>query len=118
MPLFLHTVALRGGTKSPGLPASLLHCRILAHRSSPVIISGTTKHESASPYTALPLGLSCTHLNPKSNTLNPRPCLFRLPSRPPAFAFIEYSDTRDAQDAVAARDGYDFGGERIRVSPV
>ena len=39
----------------------------------------------------------------------------KLPSRPPAFAFIEYADPRDAQDAVAARDGYDFGGERIRV---
>ena len=53
--------------------SQLEHCRILAHRSSLVIVSGTTKHESASPYTALPLGLSCSHLNPgsTSQTLDP-----------------------------------------------
>lgn len=39
----------------------------------------------------------------------------KLPSRPPGFAFIEFSDARDASDAVKGRDGYDLGGVRLRV---
>ena len=39
----------------------------------------------------------------------------KTPSRPPAFAFIEYDDKRDAEDAVDGRDGYKFGGDRLRV---
>jgi len=31
------------------------------------------------------------------------------------FAFIEYDDARDADDAVRGRDGYNFGGRRLRV---
>ena len=41
----------------------------------------------------------------------------KLPGRPPAFAFVEFDDARDAADAVKSRDGYDFGGSRLRVSP-
>jgi hypothetical protein len=45
-------------------------------------------------------------------------------SRPPTctcaaggttFAFIEYDDDRDAEDAVRDRDGYKFDGQRLRV---
>ena len=39
----------------------------------------------------------------------------KLPGRPPAFAFVEFDDPRDAADAVKYRDGYDFGGSRLRV---
>ena len=39
----------------------------------------------------------------------------KLPGRPPAFAFVEFDDARDAADAVKYRDGYDFGGCRLRV---
>ncbi|CAB3402995.1 unnamed protein product [Caenorhabditis bovis] len=35
--------------------------------------------------------------------------------RGPAFAFVEFDDPRDADDAVRGRDGYDFDGHRIRV---
>ena len=35
--------------------------------------------------------------------------------RAPAYAFIEMEDPRDADDAVRGRDGYDFGGSRLRV---
>ncbi|KAJ7333782.1 Serine/arginine-rich splicing factor 1 [Desmophyllum pertusum] len=31
------------------------------------------------------------------------------------FAFVEYNDPRDAEDAVRGRDGYEFDGQRIRV---
>ena len=41
----------------------------------------------------------------------------KLPSRPPGFAFVEFSDARDAADSVRGRDGYDFGGVRLRVCP-
>ena len=41
----------------------------------------------------------------------------KLPSRPPAFAFVEFDSARAADDAVAGRDGYDFHGDRLRVRP-
>ncbi|ETN80480.1 hypothetical protein NECAME_09153 [Necator americanus] len=31
------------------------------------------------------------------------------------FAFVEFEDSRDAEDAVRGRDGYDLDGSRIRV---
>lgn len=31
------------------------------------------------------------------------------------FAFVEFQDPRDAEDAVRGRDGYEFDGQRIRV---
>jgi len=40
----------------------------------------------------------------------------KLPSRPPGFAFIQFSDPRDARVAVESRDGYDFYGNKMRVS--
>lgn len=33
----------------------------------------------------------------------------------PAFAFLEFEDPRDAQDAIKGRDGYEIQGQRIRV---
>eukprot|EP00199_Chlamydomonas_sp_CCMP681_P004767 CAMPEP_0119105586 /NCGR_PEP_ID=MMETSP1180-20130426/3504_1 /TAXON_ID=3052 ORGANISM="Chlamydomonas cf sp, Strain CCMP681" /NCGR_SAMPLE_ID=MMETSP1180 /ASSEMBLY_ACC=CAM_ASM_000741 /LENGTH=120 /DNA_ID=CAMNT_0007090671 /DNA_START=147 /DNA_END=505 /DNA_ORIENTATION=+ len=39
----------------------------------------------------------------------------KTPTRPPAFAFLEFDDPRDAADSVRGRDGYDFYGHRIRV---
>lgn len=35
--------------------------------------------------------------------------------RGPPFAFVEFEDNRDADDAVKARDGYDYDGYRLRV---
>ena len=37
----------------------------------------------------------------------------RIP-KPPQFAFIEYYDWRDADDAVRRRDNYSFAGSRLR----
>jgi len=34
---------------------------------------------------------------------------------PPQFAFVEFDDRRDAEDAIDGRDGYRFDGSRIRV---
>jgi len=39
----------------------------------------------------------------------------KVPPRPPAFAFIEFEDSRDAEDACRGRDGYDYDGYRLRV---
>ncbi|GAB2277444.1 Serine/arginine-rich splicing factor sr30 [Dionaea muscipula] len=39
----------------------------------------------------------------------------KIPPRPPGFAFVEFEDERDAEDAVRGRDGYDFDGNRLRV---
>mmetsp|Transcript_8645 Transcript_8645/g.25961 ORF Transcript_8645/g.25961 Transcript_8645/m.25961 type:complete len:305 (+) Transcript_8645:177-1091(+) len=39
----------------------------------------------------------------------------KTPMRPPAFAFVEFEDPRDAEDAARGRDGYDFYGSRLRV---
>ncbi|KAK6061062.1 hypothetical protein COOONC_01274 [Cooperia oncophora] len=36
-------------------------------------------------------------------------------TRGPLFAFVEFEDPRDAEDAVRGRDGYDLDGSRIRV---
>jgi len=33
----------------------------------------------------------------------------------PPFAFVEFDDARDAEDAVRDRDGYDYDGYRLRV---
>lgn len=39
----------------------------------------------------------------------------KTPSRPPCYAFVEFKDARDADDAIRGRDGYDFDGHRLRV---
>ncbi|XP_022757986.1 serine/arginine-rich-splicing factor SR34-like isoform X2 [Durio zibethinus] len=37
------------------------------------------------------------------------------PPRPPGYAFVEFEEARDAEDAIRGRDGYDFGGHCLRV---
>mmetsp|Transcript_24988 Transcript_24988/g.64469 ORF Transcript_24988/g.64469 Transcript_24988/m.64469 type:complete len:220 (-) Transcript_24988:507-1166(-) len=39
----------------------------------------------------------------------------KIPGKPPAFAFLEFEDWRDAERAMGALDGYDFFGSRIVV---
>ena len=40
----------------------------------------------------------------------------KLGQRPPGFAFVEYTSSSAAYDAVKGRDGYDFYGSKLRVS--
>ncbi|GMP40160.1 hypothetical protein CsSME_00010716 [Camellia sinensis var. sinensis] len=39
----------------------------------------------------------------------------KIPPRPPGYAFVEFEDYRDAEDAIRGRDGYNFDGNRLRV---
>ncbi|XP_027938221.1 serine/arginine-rich splicing factor SR30-like [Vigna unguiculata] len=39
----------------------------------------------------------------------------KIPPRPPGYAFVEFEDARDAEDAIQYRDGYNFDGFRLRV---
>ncbi|KAI3874630.1 hypothetical protein MKW98_013081, partial [Papaver atlanticum] len=39
----------------------------------------------------------------------------KVPPRPPGYAFVEFEDARDAEDAIRGRDGYSFDGHRLRV---
>ncbi|CAN0278379.1 unnamed protein product, partial [Discosporangium mesarthrocarpum] len=39
----------------------------------------------------------------------------KTPARPPAFGFVTFEDSRDAEEAVRARDGYEMDGSRLRV---
>ncbi|KAL7083041.1 hypothetical protein ACP275_14G138400 [Erythranthe tilingii] len=39
----------------------------------------------------------------------------KMPPRPPGYAFVEFEEARDAEDAIRGRDGYDFDGNRLRV---
>ncbi|XP_073139926.1 serine/arginine-rich splicing factor SR30-like [Henckelia pumila] len=39
----------------------------------------------------------------------------KIPSRPPGYAFVEFEDPRDADDAIRGRDGYKFDRYRLRV---
>eukprot|EP00897_Mesotaenium_endlicherianum_P007396 jgi/Mesen1/6685/ME000343S05850 len=39
----------------------------------------------------------------------------KLPPRPPGYAFVEFEDARDAEDAIKYRDGYEFDSHKLRV---
>ncbi|KAJ4821504.1 Serine/arginine-rich-splicing factor SR34 [Rhynchospora pubera] len=39
----------------------------------------------------------------------------KIPPRPPAYAYVEFEDPRDAEDAIRGLDSYKFDGERLRV---
>ncbi|MFS7940655.1 putative RNA recognition motif domain, nucleotide-binding alpha-beta plait domain superfamily [Helianthus anomalus] len=39
----------------------------------------------------------------------------KVSPRPPGYAFVEFEEARDAEDAIRGRDGYDFDGHRLRV---
>ncbi|XP_075502886.1 serine/arginine-rich splicing factor SR34A-like [Primulina tabacum] len=39
----------------------------------------------------------------------------KIPPRPPCYCFVEFENSRDAEDAIRGRDGYDFDGCRLRV---
>ncbi|KAA8543098.1 hypothetical protein F0562_021407 [Nyssa sinensis] len=39
----------------------------------------------------------------------------KIPPRPPGYAFVEFEEARDAEDAIRGRDGYDWDGHRLRV---
>uniref|UniRef100_A0A7N0UGY2 RRM domain-containing protein n=1 Tax=Kalanchoe fedtschenkoi TaxID=63787 RepID=A0A7N0UGY2_KALFE len=39
----------------------------------------------------------------------------KVPPKPPGYAFVEFEEARDAEDAIRGRDGYDFTGYRLRV---
>ncbi|KAJ7973331.1 putative Arginine/serine-rich splicing factor [Quillaja saponaria] len=39
----------------------------------------------------------------------------KVPPRPPGYAFVEFEDPRDADDAIRYRDGFSFDGHRLRV---
>ncbi|XWS61408.1 hypothetical protein CRYUN_Cryun07bG0123700 [Craigia yunnanensis] len=39
----------------------------------------------------------------------------KIPSRPPCYCFVEFENSRDAEDAIRGRDGYNFDGCRLRV---
>ncbi|GFZ04589.1 similar to SERINE-ARGININE PROTEIN 30 [Actinidia rufa] len=38
----------------------------------------------------------------------------KIPPRPPGYAFVEFEEARDAEDAIRGRDGYDYDGHRLR----
>ncbi|KAF8392590.1 hypothetical protein HHK36_022935 [Tetracentron sinense] len=39
----------------------------------------------------------------------------KIPPRPPGYAFVQFEDAHDAEDAIRGRDGYNFDGHRLRV---
>ncbi|KAK4745436.1 hypothetical protein SAY87_011748 [Trapa incisa] len=39
----------------------------------------------------------------------------KIPPRPPCYCFVEFESSRDAEDAIRGRDGYNFDGCRLRV---
>ncbi|KAJ7977566.1 Serine/arginine-rich-splicing factor like [Quillaja saponaria] len=41
----------------------------------------------------------------------------KVPPRPPGYAFVEFEDVQDADEAIRGRDGYEFAGHRLRVEP-